>query len=44
MNNPLSNFRNPVVIAMLNEICIKRRIKPDSLIESLVKAEYQKLK
>jgi hypothetical protein len=44
MSNPFSNFKNKVVIAMMNEICGRRKIKPEQLLESLIKSEYQRLK
>lgn len=44
MSNPFLNFKNQVIIAMINEICTKKRVKPEQLIESLVRNEYQKLR
>jgi cysteine synthase len=44
MTNPFGSIKDKVIIAMIEEICRKKRIKPESLIEHLVKSEYQKLK
>lgn len=44
MTNPFGRIKDKVIIAMVEEICRKRKIKPESLIDNLVREEYQKLK
>jgi hypothetical protein len=44
MNNPFSNYRDKVVIAMLLEICRKKRLKPEQWLESKVESDYKTLK
>jgi hypothetical protein len=44
MSNPFHNFKNQVAIAMLLEICRKKRVKPEQLLEAIIKTEYQNLK
>jgi len=44
MNNPFSNYRDKVVIAMLLEVCKKKRLKPEKWLESKVESDYKTLK
>ena len=37
MSNPFHNFKNQVAIAMLLEICRKKRVKPEQLLEAIIK-------